>query len=57
MKLTAKNEKGKKVEIKKVELDSSNHTAKLMFNDLNDEKVILNVRKIQYIVPKGLNII
>ncbi|MBU3114457.1 DUF4179 domain-containing protein [Clostridium lacusfryxellense] len=55
--LKAKNEKGKKIEIKEVELDSFNHTAKLMFNDLNDEKVILNVRKIQYIVPKGLNMI
>ncbi|MBK5242493.1 DUF4179 domain-containing protein [Clostridium sp.] len=49
--LEAKNEKGKKVAIKEIEVDSFKETVKFKFNELKDEKIILDVKSIQYNVP------
>ncbi|MGK0468916.1 DUF4179 domain-containing protein [Clostridium sp.] len=48
----AKNEKDKKVAIKEIEMDTFKETVKFKFNELNNEKIILDVKSIQYNVPQ-----
>jgi hypothetical protein len=47
-----KNEKGKKVTIEAIETDTFKETVKFDFKELKDEKIILDVKSIQYNVPQ-----
>lgn len=48
----AKNEKGNKVTIEAIETDTFKETVKFNFKELRDEKIILDVKSIQYNLPQ-----
>ncbi|MBZ9685520.1 DUF4179 domain-containing protein [Clostridium estertheticum] len=54
-KLEAKNEKGSNVEVKEIRTEFSKETVEFKFKELKAEKIILDVKSVQYNEPKGFS--